>query len=253
MAKEKDVADENVLVNLENQNIDLNQTSLMERVLYVINEIRISKNGKNTFSNYEYFKPEEINKRVNPLLLKYKIFPLYKTFFQPYEIEVTEYLGDEPRTVTKQELKEIAELRFKDVLKKDEDIIYQMPIERIDIKGANKMQNLGGVRTYSKRYLYMEALNISNDDLDLDSTTMSDKSKAKSSSKDTKVGTVINKIQLKIEALRKAGKSDSDIATTIRGVYQDGGKPSANYKTCEDVGVAQTILEALDRAFGEEV
>lgn len=251
MAKEKTEENEINKDFFENLNVDLNATSLMERVLYVINEIRISKNGKNTFSNYEYFKPEEINKRVNPLLMKYKIFPLYRTFFQPYDVEVTEYYDNNEgnRIVSKKELKEIAELRFKDVLKKDEDIVYQMPIERIDIKGANKMQNLGGVRTYSKRYLYMEALNISDDNLDLDSTSMADKSKAKPSSKDTKVATIINKIQLKIESLRSSGKADSEIAAAIKGVYQDGGKPSANYKTCDDPDTAQIILEALDKAF----
>ena len=231
--------------------IELDNMSLRERILCVMNEIRITKTGKNTFSQYDYFKPEVINQRVNPLLLKYKIFPLFYTYFEGFETEVVETSNEAigMKYTTKKELKEIAKLEFQDILGKDQTVVYQMPIERIEIKGANKMQNLGGVRTYAKRYLYMEALNISDDKLDLDSDNMANKQKGKISSKDTKVSEAIAKIQVKVEALRSAKVKDSDIAKAIKNVYSDGDKPSANYKNCQTVEEAEKILEELNKTF----
>lgn len=233
------------------ENVDISSMSLHERILHVINEIRITKTGKNTFSQYDYFKPEEINQRVNPLLLKYKVFPLFYTCFEGYETEVVEVSSEQGgmKYITKKELKEIAKLEFQDILGKDQTVVYQMPIERIEIKGANKMQNLGGVRTYAKRYLYMEALNISDDKLDLDSDDMSTKSKAKPTSKDSKVTDIVSKIQVKVEALRNAKVKDADIAKVIKSVYSDGGKPSANYRNCQTVEEAEKILDALNKEF----
>lgn len=112
-----------------------------------------------------------------------------------------------------------------------------------------KCKKCGGVRTYAKRYLYMEALNISDNNLDLDSDAMKDKSKLKPQSKDTKLENAIKEIQFKVEALRKLKISDTDIASAIKRVYSDGGAPTANYKTCQDVETANKILEELNRSF----
>lgn len=244
---------ENVIIN-EDSIIDgeaIDKMSLRERILCIINEIRITKTGKNTFSQYDYFKPEQINQRVNPLLLKYKVFPLFYTYFETFENEVAEMVSEDNgiKYVTKKELKEIAKLELQDILGKDETVVYQMPIERIEIKGANKMQNLGGVRTYAKRYLYMEALNISDDKLDLDSDDMSNKAKGKQTSKDAKVAEIIAKIQVKVEALRELKVKDIDIAKAIKSVYSDGDKPSANYMNCKTVEEAEKILNKLNEIF----
>ncbi len=234
----------------EDEKVDINKLSIMERMLIIMNKIRIEKNGKNTFSNYDYFKPEEINKRVNPLFLEYKIFPHFTTYIKEYEIAVTESL--EKATITTQkEFKEIAQLKLVDILNPKETIIYEMPLRDIEIKGANKMQNVGGVRTYAKRYLYMEALNISDNKLDLDSNDMTDKKNAKPSSKDSKLEAVINEIKLKVEVLRKGGIDNIDIANAIKKVHTDGGTPSANYITCKDITSAKKILDVLDSTFKE--
>ena len=138
---DENIENENI-ENEESVSIDLDTTSLKERILLVMNEIRISKNGKNTFQNYEYFKPEEINQKVNPLFLRYKVFPWFYTEFEPYETETVETLGENTSIVTKKEYRELAILRLQDILKKDEDVVYKMPIKNIDIKGANEMQKM---------------------------------------------------------------------------------------------------------------
>lgn len=235
--------------NIE-ENVELKDLSIMERMLIIMNEIRIEKNGKNTFSNYDYFKPEEINKKVNPLFLKYKIFPQFTTILKEFELTTTESL-EKSQIVAQKEFKEIAQLKLIDILNPKDVLIYEMPLKEIEIKGANKMQNVGGVRTYAKRYLYMEALNISDDKLDLDSNNMNDKKNAKPSSKDSKLESVINEIKLTIDGLRKSGHDNVDIANTIKGVYNDGGTPSANYMTCQDIASANKILDALNSTFKE--
>ncbi|MBO7697386.1 MAG: ERF family protein [Methanobrevibacter sp.] len=143
MAKKTDENIENEIIESEESvKIDLNEVSLKERILLVMNEIRISKNGKNTFQNYEYFKPEEINQKVNPLFLKYKIFPWFYTDFEQYETETLETLGENTSITTKKDYREVAVLKLQDILKKDEDVVYKMPIKNIDIKGANEMQKM---------------------------------------------------------------------------------------------------------------
>ena len=231
----------------EEKPLNLEEMNLQERVLYIMNEIRLSKVGTNSYSNYDYFTPDSINQKVNPLLLKYKVFPLFYTKYESYVEEETETLDNGvPKSSTKTGYRQIAVLKLMDVLKKDEDLVYSMPIEIAEIKGANNMQKIGGTRTYAKRYLYMEALNISDDRLDLDSNEMSAKEKIKKQSKDEKVSTVINQIQLTVETLRKKGITDTDIAKAIKEVYSDNGKPSANYKTCDNVDDAKSILAKLN-------
>lgn len=123
--------------------LDLEKISLQERVLYVMNEIRLTKSGKNSFANYEYFTPESINLKVNPLLLKYKVFPLFYTKFENYVEEETEILSEgNTKSTTKYGYRQIAVLKLMDILKKDEDLVYSMPIEIADIKGANNMQKI---------------------------------------------------------------------------------------------------------------
>lgn len=227
---------------------DISSLSIMERMLIIMNKIRIDKNGKNTFSNYDYFKPEEINKRVNPLFLEYKIFPHFTTYFKEFEISTNESI-EKGSIVTQKDIREIAQLKLTDILNPKETIVYEMPLKEIEIKGANKMQNVGGVRTYAKRYLYMEALNISENKLDLDSDEMTDKKNSKPTPKDAKVEPIINDIKLKIEALRKDGVDNVDIANAIKTVYIDGGKPSANYVNCKDIDSAKKILDVLNNKF----
>ena len=128
---------------LDGVSLDLEKISLQERVLYIMNEIRLTKSGKNSFANYDYFTPESINLKVNPLLLKYKVFPLFYTKFESYVEEETESLTDGvAKTLTKTSYRQIAVLKLMDVYKKDDDLVYSMPIEIAEIKGANNMQKI---------------------------------------------------------------------------------------------------------------
>lgn len=40
----------------------------------------------------------------------------------------------------------------------------ECPVADLDLKGANKMQMLGGIQTYARRYLYMAMFDITEND-----------------------------------------------------------------------------------------
>ena len=71
-AKEEDLVEEVI----EEVNYDPTKLTLQERIVIAMNNIRIKKDGKNKFANYNYFKPDTINSKVNPLFLQLKIFPI---------------------------------------------------------------------------------------------------------------------------------------------------------------------------------
>lgn len=96
----------------------------------------------------------------------------------------------------------------------------------------------------------MEAFNISEDKLDLDSDDMSNKKNLKPSPKDDKVDSIIAEIKLKVNALIANGVAVADISKAIKEVYTDGGKPSSNYVECKDPAVAKNILKFLENKFG---
>ena len=49
--------------------------------------------------------------------------------------------------------------------KPDEKIIFTSPMRDLEIKGLNKIQVLGGIETYQRRYLYLIAFDIVESDL----------------------------------------------------------------------------------------
>lgn len=247
-AKEEDLAEEVI----EEVNYDPTKLTLQERIVIAMNNIRIKKDGKNKFANYNYFKPDTINSKVNPLFLQLKIFPRFYTDYIKFGDETTQITDMEQvktsTLVTKYSYKEMAYLELIDILNPQVKEVYQMPIEHPDIKGANKMQNIGGARTYAKRYLYMEALNIADDEIDLDATKDSAKSK-KPASQDEELAAKINEIKVLVNSLRDQKAKDIDIAAAIKEVFTDNGKPSAKYDECKSSEEAQAIINHLKEKF----
>ena len=58
-----------------------------------------------------------------------------------------------------------AKLRITNIDKPEEFIDYTSPMRRLDLKGCNEIQSLGGVETYSRRYLYQAAFDIIENDM----------------------------------------------------------------------------------------
>lgn len=249
---EKKAKEEDLVEVAEEVDYDPTKLTLQERIVIAMNNIRIKKDGKNKFANYNYFKPDTINSKVNPLFLQLKIFPRFYTDYIKFGDETTQITDMEQvktsTLVTKYSYKEMAYLELIDILNPQVKEVYQMPIEHPDIKGANKMQNIGGARTYAKRYLYMEALNIADDEIDLDATKDGAKSK-KPASQDEELAAKINEIKVLVNSLRDQKAKDIDIAAAIKEVFTDNGKPSAKYDECKSSEEAQAIINHLKEKF----
>jgi hypothetical protein len=125
--------------------------SVKKRIVKISNEIRIDKEGKNTFSNYDYFKPDDILKKLNPLLEENNIIAIFN--LKTHETKDGYYA---------------ALLTIED-MDSEERVNYQFDIEKAEVKGANKAQNSGATLTYAKRYSLMNAFNIADNDDDFDS------------------------------------------------------------------------------------
>ena len=101
----------------------------------------IKKSGLNKFAGYNYYELSDITPAIIELCNKHKLF--------------TRISFD----------KELATLEIVNAEKPEEREIYTSPMEELELKGANKIQALGGVETYQRRYLYMSALDIIENDM----------------------------------------------------------------------------------------
>jgi RecG-like helicase len=139
--------------------------SVKRRIIKISNLLRVGKEGKNTFSNYDYFKPDDILKNLNPLLEEYQLVT-------PFNLKLS---GDHYTAI----------LTIEDT-ESDEKVVYEFDIEKAEVKGANKAQNSGATLTYAKRYSLMNAFNIADNDDDFDSNKNTPKGTNNPSKKNAK-------------------------------------------------------------------
>lgn len=100
----------------------------------------IKKTGENKFSNFKYYELDDFLPQCNEISANNKTVFLYQ-------------LHKEEATLTLINCENI-----------EERIEFSLPIATLDIKGANAIQNIGGLATYTRRYLYMIAFEISEHD-----------------------------------------------------------------------------------------
>ena len=104
-------------------------------------EANIKKTGKNKFANYTYYELSDITPVLINLCNEYKVFTKFSY------------------------TQELATLEIINIEKPEEKEIYTSPMEELELKGCNKIQALGGTETYSRRYLYMSAFDIIENDM----------------------------------------------------------------------------------------
>lgn len=103
----------------------------------------VKKTGKNDYAGYDYFELADFLPYTNELFLEHKL-----TSVITYDSEV-------------------ATLTIINIEKPEEQIRFTSPMAKAALKGCHDIQNLGAVETYQRRYLYMTALEIvENDALD---------------------------------------------------------------------------------------
>lgn len=146
---------------------NIKNMSVKERTARISNELVVIKTGFNEYSKYTYITPEDLFTPLKPLLLKYRLRMLYNV----------------RRT---RDGRNEAVLRIEDFDTDVGRLIYTMNVGDITLKSANEVQSMGGLRTYCKRYLVMDAFDVveNTDDLDSKDTTSDDKKNKKEAKKD---------------------------------------------------------------------
>lgn len=106
-----------------------------------LQKMNLKKTGENKFAGFKYYELADFLPTVNEMFLKHKLSSNFSI------IEDTAYL-----TIVNLE-------------KEGEYIKFTSPIADANIKGCTPVQSLGGVHTYLKRYLYINALEIVENDM----------------------------------------------------------------------------------------
>jgi hypothetical protein len=121
----------------------------------------LKKTGHNKFAGYTYFELGDF-------------LPTVQTIFQELGLCGVITFGEQLATLT-----------IVDIDNLESKIEIQSPMKEANLKGCHPIQNLGAVETYTRRYLWVAALEIVEHDI-LDATTGSEKppSAPKSTSKD---------------------------------------------------------------------
>ena len=118
--------------------------NIYEKIQLVKEEIlesNLKKSGENKFAGFKYYELADFLPTIIKLCNKHKLF--------------TAFSYDE----------RIALLKIRNVEKPEEELIYTSPMVELELKGCNKVQALGGTETYQRRYLYMSAFDITENDM----------------------------------------------------------------------------------------
>lgn len=113
----------------------------MQLAKELILKANLKKSGRNAFANYTYYELADLLPTIIQICNKVKLFT--KVSFND----------------------EYAVLEIINIEKPDETIEYTSPMKELNLKGANAVQALGGVETYQRRYLYMAAFDIIENDM----------------------------------------------------------------------------------------
>jgi hypothetical protein len=99
------------------------------------------KSGQNKFANYTYYELSDFLPILIGLCTENNLFT---------RVSFTN---------------ELATLEIINSEKPEERVEYTSPMRELELKGCNQIQALGGVETYSRRYLYMSAFDITENDM----------------------------------------------------------------------------------------
>lgn len=122
---------------MENMNI----YQKLQKCRVELQRMSLKKSGKNTFAGFEYFELSDFLPAVNDLFEKYGLYSRFG-------------IADNTATLT-----------VINAEKPEETETYTSPIADANLKGCTPIQSLGGVHTYMKRYLYVNALEITDGDI----------------------------------------------------------------------------------------
>jgi len=125
----------------------------LQKARKAIKETKTKKQGRNTFSKYDYFTPDQVSKLVYDIEQKLNLFHKFDLISDDNHIY---------GILTIYDLDTTESIEFK--------MLTDIPI----IKATNSTQQLGGAMTYTNRYLLMNTYDIQDNNLDFDTDKKED-------------------------------------------------------------------------------
>lgn len=101
----------------------------------------LKKSGKNKFSGFTYYELADFIPTVNIIFEELKLCSNFSIADNTAKLEII------------------------NTEKPEEIILFTMPTAELELKGCTAIQALGGVNTYCRRYLYLNALEIVESDM----------------------------------------------------------------------------------------
>jgi hypothetical protein len=108
----------------------------LQKARVTLQQSKLKKSGKNAYAGFEYFELADFLPKVNEIFLE-------QGLCSDFSIKDCQ-----------------AVLTIINSEKTDETMAFTMPTAELQLKGCTAIQSLGGVNTYCKRYLYLNALEI---------------------------------------------------------------------------------------------
>ncbi len=174
----------------------------MNDAIESIKSQNLKKKGRNKFSQYDYYTPEQVSELVVGTCHKIKLFPKFDLIRNEMGISGT--------------------LSIYDLESDEQPIVFEMASDIPSIKATNIAQQLGGAMTYTKRYLYMNAFDISDNNLDFDTTENTKKSENKAETKiDRELFRVIHECKTQAD-LTKLWNTKQDLHTSADFISELG-------------------------------
>lgn len=129
----------------------------MQKVKKLLSDAELKKTGKNNYSNFEYYELSNILPAIITFCENYRLFT-HVNFVKEYSAKTITTEGSQVQEKVK--VGESAVLTVINIDNPKEKIEYSSDVKDLELKAANAIQNYGGIQTYSRRYLYMNAFDI---------------------------------------------------------------------------------------------
>ncbi len=113
----------------------------LQKCRAILGDKKIAKSGKNSYSKYEYFELKDFLPIVNKLFEENKLTSIFNLN------------------------KEEATLKIINIENISDEVVFSVPVAEAQISGCSPIQALGGQITYLRRYLYINALEIAESDM----------------------------------------------------------------------------------------
>jgi len=150
----------------------------------------LKKTGENKYAGFKYYELADFLPTIVTLCNAKKLFT--KIVFESEIARLVIINGENPEEIEE----------------------YTSPMKELELKGCNQIQALGGVETYQRRYLYMAAFDIVENDM-FDGTSGKEDKPKRTTQSATKQLTEKKATEAQLEIIKKCYKTEESMAKLL--------------------------------------